>query len=171
MAFVSVWWDRVRNTQSITSRHFGCLLTKGDKGRSMNKASNPVYSNREGFLEEVMFEVKPVLRPEEGKEQAYYVTSFNSTYLATFHQPCLSLPDNEVYVVIYCDGANHTQLGRLQTTTILLYLTILLIKNLSRAQPAGFAAAPRVDGGCSVFSSWRRGWLGEPRLALLCCDW
>lgn len=120
MACASVWWDRVRNTQSITSRHFGCLLTKEDKGRSMKEASNPVCNNREGFLEEVTFEVKPVLRPEEGKEQAYYVTSSNSTYLATFHQPCLSLSDNDVYVVIYCDGANYPQLGRLQTTTILL---------------------------------------------------
>lgn len=160
----------MRNTQSITSRYFGCLLTKEDKGRSAKEASNPVYSNREGFLEEVTFEVKPVLRPEEGKEQTYYVTSFNSTYLATFHQPGLSLSDNEVYVVMYCDGANYPKLGRLQTTTM-LYLTILLIKNLSRAQPGGFAAAPGVDGGCSVFSSWRMGWFGEPRLVLLCCDW
>lgn len=48
-----------------------------------------------------MFKVKPVLlKPKEGKEHAYGVTSSDSAYLAPFHQPCLSLSDNEKSIVV-----------------------------------------------------------------------
>lgn len=97
MEFV-VWWEGERNKQNVAPRYFYCLLTTGEKGKSMKEASNPDYRIQEGFLEEVMSKVKPVLlRPKERKEHAYCILSSKSTYVATFHQPCLSSSKTSLY--------------------------------------------------------------------------
>lgn len=82
-----------------------------EKGKSMKEASNPDYSIREGFLEEVMFKVKLVLlRPKEGKEHAHCNMSSHSTPFISPAFLCL----RTVHIVFCCYIANSPQLRDFQ---------------------------------------------------------
>lgn len=136
----------------------------------MMEASNSVHSIRESFLEEVMFKVKSVsIRPKEGTEHAHCATSSNSTYLATFHRPGLSLSSNEKFVLLLITMLQNDPKLEAKTITTSLCPTILLTKNLSRAQLGGFSVLHEVSGGRSVAISWRMGWPGGSRSVTLIC--
>lgn len=103
-----------------------------------------------------MFKVKSVsIRPKEGTEHAHSATSSNSTYLATFHRPGLSLSSNEKFVLLLITMLQNDPKLEAKTITTSLCPTILLTKNLSRAQLGGFSVLHEVSGGRSVAISWR----------------
>lgn len=136
----------------------------------MMEASNSVYSIREGFLEEMMFKVKSVLiRPKEGMEHAHCVTSSNSTYLATFHRPGLSLSNIEKLILLFITMLQNYSKFEVSMITTSFCPMILLTKNLSRAQLGGFSALQGVSGGRSVSIIWRTGWPGGSRSVTLIC--
>ena len=123
----------------------------------MKKASDPVCGIREGFLEEVMFKVKPVfLRPREKRNRPTV-----PYHLILHTQPppsALPLPDHGKSVLLF--------IALLQTTLNLeashnhpsLCCMSVLVKNWSRARLRASSARCGVDGGHSVSTSGE--WVG-----------